>query len=54
MTLWCWTATAPSPWAHVLMDAYTKMEKVENTAVILAVAHTLGRVRTLPWMRCAA
>ncbi len=30
------------------MDAYTKMEKVENTAVILAVAHTLGRVRTLP------
>lgn len=31
-----------------LMDAYTKMEKVENTAMILAVAHTLGRVRTLP------
>jgi L-fuculose-phosphate aldolase len=30
------------------MDAYTKMEKVENMAVILAVARLLGRVRTLP------
>jgi len=30
------------------MDAYSKMEKVENTAVILAVSRLLGRVRTLP------
>ena len=29
------------------MDAYAKMEKVENTAVVLATAHQLGKVKTL-------
>ena len=31
-----------------LLDAYAKMEKVENTAVVIATARTLGRVKTLP------
>jgi len=31
-----------------LIDAYAKMEKVENTAVVIAVARMLGRVKTLP------
>ena len=31
-----------------LIDAYAKMEKVENTAVVIATARTLGRVKTLP------
>ena len=30
------------------MDAYTKMEKVENTALVLLIARLLGRVQTLP------
>lgn len=30
------------------MDAYAKMEKVENTAIVLATAHQLGHVQTLP------
>jgi len=31
-----------------LIDAYAKMEKVENTAVVIATARLLGRVKTLP------
>lgn len=31
-----------------LMEAYAKMEKVENTALVIWVARTLGRVQTLP------
>lgn len=30
------------------MDAYSKMEKVENTAVVILAARQLGRVQTLP------
>lgn len=30
------------------MDAYSKMEKVENTALVLTTAHSLGHVKTLP------
>lgn len=31
-----------------LLDAYAKMEKVENTAVVIATARLLGQVKTLP------
>lgn len=31
-----------------VMEAYAKMEKVENTAVVLALARMLGQARTLP------
>jgi len=31
-----------------VLDAYAKMEKVENTAVVLATARQLGKVKTLP------
>lgn len=31
-----------------VMDAYSKMEKVENTAVVILAARMLGRVKTLP------
>ena len=31
-----------------LMEAYARMEKVENTALVIQVARTLGRVKTLP------
>ena len=30
------------------MDAYKKMEKIENTALVIHTAHMLGRVKTLP------
>jgi L-fuculose-phosphate aldolase len=33
---------------HSVLDAYGKMEKVENTALVLATAHQLGRVQLLP------
>lgn len=31
-----------------LMEAYARMEKVENTALVIQVARALGRVKTLP------